>query len=407
MDIAVDLHSHSGYAGGVGKITLKDVSETMKLKGIDIFGTGDSLFPPRADFLKENLIGENGIYHLKKDSAKFVLQTEIILTTKLENYKQRIVAHHVILFPDFQSIYKMQKLLEKWGMKNTIGRPFITNENKEQLVERLFEIQAIDPYLEIIPAHVMTPEGIMGSKNNLKSIQEFYGEFTPEINAIETGLSADPKMLEKIPDFANLTMISNSDCHSSALNRIGREFTTLEMKEINYFEMINSIRENKVKFTAEFNPKEGKFFNTGHRKSRTGHSEPYFYEGDFVEKLICPTCQKKVNIGVNLRTKYLSDPNIIPQKRKYLYLIPLIEVIAYSVKIKNVRASKVVKIYDKIMNIFPNEITIWKSTDSEIVEHLDKEIEAKIVSNIISVKNGDFAFNPPGYDGEYGVLEIR
>ena len=152
-------------------------------------------------------------------------------------------------------------------MKNTIGRPFITNENKAQLVERLFEIKAIDPYLEIIPAHVMTPEGIMGSKNSLNSIKEFYGDFTSEIKAIETGLSADPKMLERIPDFANLTMISNSDCHSSALNRIGREFTTLEMKEMNYFEMINSIRENRVKFTAEFNPKEGKFFGTGHRKN--------------------------------------------------------------------------------------------------------------------------------------------
>jgi uncharacterized protein (TIGR00375 family) len=406
MDISVDLHSHSGYAGGVGKITLEDVSKTMKLKGIDIFGTGDSLFPPRTKFLRENLTGKDGIYYLKNDDAKFVLQTEVIFTTNLENYKNRIVAHHIILFPDFQAISKMQKLLEKWGMKNTIGRPFITNENKAQLVERLFEIKAIDPYLEIIPAHVMTPEGIMGSKNSLNSIKEFYGDFTSEIKAIETGLSADPKMLERIPDFANLTMISNSDCHSSALNRIGREFTTLEMKEMNYFEMINSIRENRVKFTAEFNPKEGKFFGTGHRKNRYGHSKPYFYEGDFEENLICPVCQKKMNIGVDLRTKFLIDENIIPLKRKFLYLIPLIEVIAYSLKIKNIKAIKVVKNYNKIMSIFPNEISIWKSTDSEIEEQLDKDIDAKIVSNILAVKNGNFAFNPPGYDGEYGVLEI-
>ena len=40
MKLAVDLHSHSGYAGGVGQIELTAVSRTMKLKGIDIFGLG-------------------------------------------------------------------------------------------------------------------------------------------------------------------------------------------------------------------------------------------------------------------------------------------------------------------------------------------------------------------------------
>jgi PHP family Zn ribbon phosphoesterase len=44
MKLAVDLHSHSGYAGGVGQIELSAVSKTMKLKGIDVFGTGDCLF---------------------------------------------------------------------------------------------------------------------------------------------------------------------------------------------------------------------------------------------------------------------------------------------------------------------------------------------------------------------------
>jgi len=36
----------------------------------------------------------------------------------------------------------------------------------------------------------MTPDGIYGSKNNLSELTEFYGNFLPNIHAIETGLSA-------------------------------------------------------------------------------------------------------------------------------------------------------------------------------------------------------------------------
>ncbi len=55
MKLVVDLHSHSGYAGGVGQIELTTVSRTMKLKGIDVFGTGDCIFPPRTEELKQEL----------------------------------------------------------------------------------------------------------------------------------------------------------------------------------------------------------------------------------------------------------------------------------------------------------------------------------------------------------------
>ena len=53
MNLTVDLHSHSGYAGGVGTILLADVARTMKMKGIDVFGTGDVLLPARYKELEE------------------------------------------------------------------------------------------------------------------------------------------------------------------------------------------------------------------------------------------------------------------------------------------------------------------------------------------------------------------
>jgi len=45
MKIAVDLHSHSGYAGGTKNISLEGLASSMILKGIDVLGTGDCLFP--------------------------------------------------------------------------------------------------------------------------------------------------------------------------------------------------------------------------------------------------------------------------------------------------------------------------------------------------------------------------
>ena len=107
MKLAVDLHSHSGYAGGVGQIELSAVSCAMKLKGIDVFGTGDCLFPPRTEELKQELSEvADGLFSLTDDSSKFLLQTEVILSTKLTHKKNKTIAHHLIFFPDFDSICK-------------------------------------------------------------------------------------------------------------------------------------------------------------------------------------------------------------------------------------------------------------------------------------------------------------
>lgn len=405
MKLAVDLHSHSGYAGGVGQIELTDVAATMKRKGIDVFGTGDALLPQRAEELKQLLTErEPGLFSLGEDSSRFLLQTEVILSTRIEGYKNKIVAHHVILFPDFTAIEKMQKLMIKWEMKNTIGRPFIVTNEQSDLEAKLFEIQAIDPMLEIFPAHVMTPDGILGSKNNLNNLKQFYGHFLPNIRIVETGLSADPEMLSTIPDLVNLTYISNSDCHSAALNRIGREFTMLNCDEISYVGIINSLRANWVDFTAEFNPAEGRYFQTGHRANRQNHDCEVIFQTDIPEDLLCPICGKKMNLGVQQRCQQLQNNSITPLKRRYKHLIPLVEVLAHALKLKSITSPKIVKLYDAVMNVFPSEIALWQSKN--IKQQLTGVIPENIILEILVVQKGEFSFNPAGYDGNYGVLKI-
>ncbi len=406
MKLAVDLHSHSGYAGGVGQIELKAVSAAMKLKGIDVFGTGDCLFPPRTEELKTELKQiEEGLYSLPFDSSRFLLQTEVIFSTKLAHKKNKTIAHHIILFPDFSSIYKMQELMNKWEMKNTIGRPFIVSNSQTELEDQFDQINNIDPLLEIIPAHVMTPDGILGSKNDLKEMSEFYGGFLNKINCIETGLSADPAMLEQIPDLQNLTFISNSDCHSAALNRIGREFTILNVKSVDYPSINSALRNNQVELTAEFNPAEGRYFLTGHRANRPNHECEILFQINPPADLFCPICGKKMNLGVQQRCLQLQDKTIIPRKRKFKHLIPLVEVIANSFGVKSVSSTKVIKEFNAIMDIFPSEISLWQSDSIQVL--LDKRISQKTINRILAVQQGDFGFDPPGYDGLYGCLKIN
>ncbi len=410
MKLTADLHSHSGYAGGVGAIELKDIALTMQYKGIDVYGTGDCLLPQRSNELKNQLIYcHNGLYKIKENSkANFLLQTEIILTTKSQsvNAKNKLMAHHIVLFPDFESIEKMQSKMIKLKQKNTIGRPYIATDCRDRLVDILFEIKNIHPLIEIIPAHVVTPDGVMGSANRLYHPEEFYGDFFSEIHALETGLSADPGMLCEIEGLSHLTMLSFSDGHSSALNRIGREFTVFDVNEISYAEIMNAIRKNKVLFTAEFMPEEGRYHLTGHRADKQGHKEEIYFAGNPPKDYICPICNKKMTPGVADWLKQLPKAKQ-KSKQNFIHLIPLIEVIAYGYKLKSIKSAKVHKTYFEILQSFDTEIDLWQSSKEKIRLLLTKNIDINIVNAIIKVKSQDFYYDPPGFDGNYGKLKIN
>ncbi len=408
MRLAVDLHSHSGHAGGVGNIPFENICKTMQIKGIDIFGTGDCMHPERFEELKTVFTeAEPGLFQFEDYDKRFILQTEVILTVQLNGYKNRTIAHHVILFPDFDSITKLQELMDVWGMKNTIGRPFIKCEDQVQLQERLFQIQDIHSLIEIIPAHVMTPDGIMGSKNGLDSIREFYGDFTSNIRVIETGLSADPEMLGGIPDFTELTMISNSDCHSAALNRIGREFTMLNVSNKSYESVIDALRGGDVEFTAEFHPSEGRYFLTGHRASRHDSGEFVFLTDKHDSRAECPICSKMMLTGVLQRCESLTDKSVVKRDRRFYHLVPLIEVIAIGVGVKTLTSAKVTKPFEQITEIFGTEINLWTAEEKEIKDKLDNKVNDDIVNAITMIKRGCFEFYPPGHDGAYGRLVLK
>jgi PHP family Zn ribbon phosphoesterase len=422
MNYAVDLHSHSGYAGGVGTISLATVANTMSKKGIHAFGVGDCLQAAWRETLETILEEkESGLFALADAdaplrAARFVMQTEVIFTSPVPSGGRK-TTHTVLLFPGFAAADAAIRLLRKWSVKVNMGRPFIKCEDAADVAEKCFALRAIDPSVEITPAHVMTPQGVDGSANPVTHLRDVFGDFAEKITTVETGLSSDPARLARLPELDGLTLISNSDCHSEALNRVGREFTVLDVDAPSYAGIVESLRARRVRYTAEFDPAEGRFFLTGHRAGLERHGASYcYYSPDRTPSDgRCPICGKRLTVGVLERVLELSAAQAgdgqartlgeTASKQDYRTLVPLVEVIAAGLGVKNAGSRKVTAVFEKVLSQTGTEAALWEQPPEELRHLLRDAIPEKVLEAIIRVREGDFSFQP-GYDGAYGGLRI-
>lgn len=436
MDVTVDLHAHSVFAGGTQslKITsetqkinrkkainhLIKTNETMPMKGIDIVGTGDCQFSIWTDILSEVLVEDKaGIFFLEGYfNTHFILQTELIFTLPVQ--KKSKITHVLFLFPDFDSVLVFRNLLIKWGVKHEkMARPFVKCDSKGEISKRINEILDIHPLIETIPAHIMTPQGIYGSNIRINYLKDFFGEVSSRINVLETGLSADPQFLGLIPELDKKTLISNSDAHSSALHRMGREFTVIMIPKMTYKDVIHALRRNNIKYTAEFPPEEGRFFLTGHRAGRKkpglhGIDEYCCFSPQHVPRNdICPICNKTLTVGVFQRCveinevqgekRRLEDKN---RREKFIRMVPLIDVLSCALGVKTKTAKTLIDEYRKINSLIGPEAHLWNLPVEKITNQLSGKISDKIFDAIMNVKRGEFTFYPYGFDGEYGELKL-
>ena len=301
--------------------------------------------------------------------------------------------------------------MERWNVKNTVGRPFITCDSVEQLRERVEEIANIHETIEQFPAHIMTPEGILGSKNPVDSLADVFGEVLPLIHAVETGLSADPDVLSLIPELDRFTLLSNSDCHSARPDRLGREYTELRVEEIGFEGIVQAIRQRKVERTVEMNPMEGKYYWTGHRGDKMKHDgHACCYDVDQAPKT-CPICGKALTVGVAQRARDLSKiqggnrrPGEATHKHPpFLHAVPLVEVVALALDVKNPLSKRVLSIYQAILDAMGNEAELWRMSSGDVVETLGGTIDERVVEAIERITTRRYKMEP-GYDGVYGVL---
>lgn len=407
MKTIADLHIHSRFSMATSKEgTPENLDFWARKKGISLIGTGDFTHPVWREELKERLVSEgNGLYRLrdayvKEESRKFpgegtrfVVSGEISSIYK-KNGKTRKV-HNVILLPGLEAADAMAQRLEKIGNIHSDGRPILGLDSHD-LLEMMLDVC---PEGILIPAHIWTPHfSVLGAKSGFDSVEECFEELAPYIHALETGLSSDPAMNWRISKLDRYQLVSNSDAHSPS--KLGREANLLDI-DCSYEGLYRAIQTGEgLEGTVEFFPEEGKYHFDGHRKCGVSLSPVE------AERLggICPVCGKKLTMGVDHRVEQLADRAegfVKKDGKKYESLVPLPEVISacmgYSTASKKVQGC-----FEQMIQTLGTEFDILRNVPSEDIKSCAGE---RIAEGIENVRTGNVK-RIPGYDGEYGKIEL-
>ena len=407
MKTIADLHIHSRFSMATSKEgTPENLYFWARKKGISLIGTGDFTHPVWREELKERLVSEgNGLYRLRDEYVKeesrkfpgegtrFVVSGEISSIYK-KNGKTRKV-HNVILLPGLEAADAMAQRLEKIGNIHSDGRPILGLDSHD-LLEMMLDVC---PEGILIPAHIWTPHfSVLGAKSGFDSVEECFEELAPYIHALETGLSSDPAMNWRISKLDRYQLVSNSDAHSPS--KLGREANLLDI-DCSYEGLYRAIQTGEgLEGTVEFFPEEGKYHFDGHRKCGVSLSPVE------AERLggICPVCGKKLTMGVDHRVEQLADRAegfVKKDGKKYESLVPLPEVIStcmgYSAASKKVQGC-----FEQMIQTLGTEFDILRNVPSEDIKSCAGE---RIAEGIENVRTGNVK-RIPGYDGEYGKIEL-
>jgi len=412
MKFLADLHIHSHFSRATSpQLNLPHLHKWAQLKGIDVIGTGDFVHPGWLQELKTQLEpAESGLFRLKEEFAR-ITQSEIparcraevrfMLTVEISSIYKRggkvRKVHNLIFAPSFSAAEKLQARLEAIGNIRSDGRPILGLDSRD-LLEITLES---DPLSFLIPAHIWTPWfSALGSKGGFDSIDECFADLTPEIFAVETGLSSDPPMNWRLKQLDRFVLVSNSDAHSP--QKLAREANIFDT-ELSYPAIYRALKEKDDKglvTTLEFFPEEGKYHYDGHRvcKSRLHPRETLKNNG------LCPICGKEVTVGVMARVEALADRDEGEKSarwRPYVNLIPLPEIIGEA-NDQGVNSKGVTAKFDKMLAELGNELFILQEANLAEVERVAGTLVAE---GIRRMRNGEVNI-AAGYDGEYGTIKI-
>lgn len=413
MELIVDLHIHSHYSRATSKnCNFEGLYYWGKIKGINIIGTGDFTNPDWFAEMRDKLEpAEPGLFKLKDAIAteidkslpasvrnnliRFVPSVEISAIYSKGGKVRKL--HQLVIVPSFAAVSEINARLDRIGNLKADGRPILGIDSKELLKLTL----EAEPNALFIPAHIWTPWfGMFGSKSGFDSIEEAFEELSPEIRAIETGLSSDPAMNWRVKNLDGIAITSNSDAHSP--QKLGREATVIKT-DVTYDSIMGAFKTNDERLvgTVEFFPEEGKYHADGHRVCgvRLTPNETRQHQG------LCPTCNKPLVVGVNYRVSELADrpADFMPQKPKQVeYIIPLAEVVAELNGVKSVSGKAVVEECERIYAALGDEFSILRHVPVEKIRAVGFGLLALAVERM---RNRDVVLEP-GYDGIYGVIKV-
>lgn len=411
MNYIADLHIHSLFSRATSRdSTLPGLAGWARVKGLQIIGTGDFTHPGWFRQLKELLEpAEPGLFRLKDESAivspltgvnpavtpvRFLLSAEISSIYKRHGVVCKV--HNLLYVPDFASAERINARLARIGNIESDGRPILGLDSRD-LLEILLELA---PEGFLVPAHIWTPWfSLFGSKSGFDRIEDCYGDLTPHVFALETGLSSDPDMNRLISALDRFSLISNSDCHSPA--KLGRE-VNLFSTGLDYFSLRDALKNNRrdtFRGTVEFFPEEGKYHADGHRVCNV------CLEPAETRRLglLCPVCGKPLTVGVCHRVLKLADreqPVYRDDSPQVFSLIPLPEVLGEIIG-AGPASKKVMEQYRRCIARFGSEFNLLLETELDEIRH-----ESPVLGEALARIRQGRVIRKPGFDGEYGVIRV-
>lgn len=419
MQVIADLHLHSKYSRAVSQsMTLPVMAQFARQKGLNLLTTGDWTHPLWFREIKQELEeADQGIYKLKSSTnkldPKFILSVEVSSIYSQGGKARRI--HSLLFAPSIEVAEKInQELVKKGCNLRSDGRP-IVGLTPQNLIEI---IMGIDERCFLIPCHVWTPWfSLYGSMSGFDSIDECFGNYSKYIYGIETGLSSDPAMNWRIKELSDRSILSFSDSHSPM--KMGRESTVFELEELTFDSIKKGIMRNSVKnritYTIEFYPEEGKYHYTGHRNCKVVYSPIETKE----KGTKCPVCGRGLTVGVMERVEALAGSSeefntktgksgvnwVMDPARKhppFAKLVALSEILAESLD-STPTSIKVKSMFDNLTLTLGNELEILLKIS---IDEIQKTAGERIAEAVLKVRNGNI-FISPGYDGEYGIVRIE
>lgn len=395
MRIVADFHIHSRYSRATSSsLDLDQLARWARVKGIGLLGTGDATHPLWMTELKAKLKPTSGgLYEYQ--GVLFTLTAEVNANFFSGGTNHRI--HNLLFLPSIEVAEKLNARLGHHGDLTSDGRPTL-NLSARDLVKLSLEAS---PDILIVPAHAWTPHfSIFGANSGFDTVEECFQDQAKEIFCLETGLSSDPAMNWRLSQLDRYTLISNSDSHSAS--RIGREANVFDC-EPRYPEILEILKtkdDKRFLYTIEFFPEEGKYHFDGHRNCKIRISPQEALE----RQNRCPSCGRKVTIGVMHRVEDLADrPADYRPAKKFPFkrLVPLDQIISEAIGV-GVQSKAVETEYLNLVQKIGTEFAILVDLPEET---LRKSVRPKIAEGILRVRRGEIEILP-GYDGEYGEVKI-
>lgn len=418
MRYIADLHVHSRYSRACSQaLTFPNIAAWCRAKGIDIVATADFTHPAWFQEIGRCLDDDgSGLLRLRrgvateavgegKDAApspvggrdvRFVLSTEIACIYKQGGKTRRL--HLVLLMPSVDSVRRLNAKLEAGGFNlRSDGRPILGMSAKELLKTA----KEIDVRAEIIPAHVWTPWfAVFGSMSGFDSLEECFEELTPEIHAVETGLSSDPAMNRRLSALDDIALVSSSDAHG--LHNLGREANVFDFSSPSYDALIRALRpEGRESFlyTIEFFPEEGKYHADGHADCgfRCGPEETERFGGR------CPKCGRLITRGVLGRVHSLADRPVgegMEGHVPFRSVVPLEEAVAAAAG-KGKTSKAVQSLYRRVIAEVGPEFDVLLDAPFDGLAAVDRSV----AEAVRRVRAGEISVSP-GYDGLYGEISL-